>query len=146
MERKRTNIHDATWEDATNPRGDNWRFLDLSGDHLGVRIEKLPPGGTSSYHHFHTQEEEHVLILEGSATLFLGAEQHAVGEGDHFCFLAGQEEGHHFENTGTKALKFLVFGERKSGDVVVYPEHGTMYLKALGGKLVNYAERESEDG
>lgn len=146
MDRKRTNINDAKWEEGANPRGEVWRHLDLSGDHLGVRVEELPTGGTSSYHHFHTEEEEHVLILEGSATLFLGAEQHAVGKDDHFCFPANREEAHHFENTGSEPLKFLVFGERKPGDVVVYPDHGTMYLRALGGKLVNYSERESEEG
>lgn len=145
MDRKPINIDTAKWEGGTNSRGESWRYLDLSGDHLGVRLEELPPGGTSSYHHFHTEEEEHVLILEGTATLFLGAEQHAVGKGDHFCFLANHEEAHHFENTGSKPLKFLVFGERKPGDLVVYPDHGTMFLRALGGKLVNYAERDPEE-
>jgi len=62
-----TNAPDA-WREEQTPRGETWRYLDLSGEHLGVRIEELQPGASSSVHHYHTLEEEHVLVLEGAAT------------------------------------------------------------------------------
>ena len=67
MSKEFKNIDTSPWEE----RG-SWRFIDLSGEHLGVRIEEIPPGGSSSIHHYHTEEEEHVLVLEGEATLVLG--------------------------------------------------------------------------
>lgn len=149
MERRVTNIHDATFEEITTPRGETLRQLDLSGDHLGVRIEDLPPGGTSSFHHYHTLEEEHVLVMSGSATLHLGSEEHALYEGDHVCFMAGNPVPHHIENRSSSNFKFLVFGERIHGDTVFYPNGPVMMLKALGGALFTYQERgatEREEG
>ena len=67
-----TNIEQADYK-AGEPGSDGstWRYLDLSGEHLGVRIEELAPGASSSHHHHHTAEEEHVVVLNGEATLHL---------------------------------------------------------------------------
>ena len=134
---KISNIDDD-WKEEQNLRGETWRFRDLSGEQLGARIEELSPGGTSSEHHFHTSEEEHVIVLEGFATLILGDEQHELNPGDHVWFKAGEETPHHIENTSDNAFRFLVFGERKADDVVVYPEHQVMMIKSLGFKQFTY--------
>jgi len=128
MDRK--NIYDSEWEQQETPRG-TWRYLDISGEHLGLRIERLEPGGTSSIHHYHTLEEEHVIALDGDATLVLGADEHAVGRGDHVWFRAGDELGHHFVNRSSAPFTFLVVGERKRGDVCIYPDQGVASIKAL---------------
>jgi len=139
MAKKFTNIDEAEWED----RG-SWRFLDLSGEHLGMRLEETPPGGNSSIHHYHTLEEEHVIVLEGEATLILGSEEYPIRKGDHFWFKAAEELAHHIENRTTKPFKFLVVGERKRGDVVVYPDKQVMIVKALeGAKQYDYKQRET---
>ena len=49
MSHEITNIETAQWREDTNARGGTWRYIDLSGDHLGVRIEELAPGEHSSY-------------------------------------------------------------------------------------------------
>ena len=134
---KISNIDDD-WKEEQNLRGESWRFRDLSGEQLGVRIEELSPGGTSSEHHYHTSEEEHVIVLEGSATLILGDDRHELISGDHVWFKAGEETPHHIENTSGSAFRFLVFGERKSDDVVIYPEHQVMMIKSLGFKQFTY--------
>lgn len=139
------NIHKVPWVEATNDRGERWKSIDLSGERLGVRIEELPPGGSSSVHHYHTQEEEHVLVLEGSATLILGSAEIEIEAGDHAWFPAGREEAHHLENRSSGNFRFLVFGERLSGDVVFYPDHQVALVKALGWKQVTYRERTKPD-
>lgn len=141
MDHTVTNIHDTPLNEETNPRGEVWRYIDLSGDHLGVRVELLEPGETSSVHHYHTQEEEHVLALAGTATLVLGSEELELNAGDHVCLPAGDDTAHHIVNRSERDFRFLVFGERKSGDVVVYPEHQVMLVKALGPRAVNYTDR-----
>ena len=133
-----TNINDAAWQEGQSPRGEYWRFLDLSGEHLGVRIEAIPPGGTTSDHHYHTLEEEHVIVLEGNATLFLGSQQYPLKGGDHVWFAAGIEEAHHIENTSTEDFKLLVFGERKREDVVFYPEKNIVMFKSPSLKKFTY--------
>jgi uncharacterized cupin superfamily protein len=134
MKKRVTNIHTATYEQGESQRGEaTWRFLDLSGEHMGVRVEETPPRGTSSHHHYHLQEEEHVLVLAGSATLHLGDAAVELNEGDHVWFPAGEEVPHHIENTSSKPFRFLVFGERKAEDVVFYPRGSVMLVKSARG-------------
>ena len=114
MSEQITNIYAARMETRQSPRGEaDWRCLELSGEHLGVRVEELPPGSNSSYHHYHTAEEEHVLVLKGTATLHHGDDAIAIDEGDHLLFPAGVETAHHIENTSSEPFTYLVFGERK---------------------------------
>jgi uncharacterized cupin superfamily protein len=137
-----TNINSESLHETTTDRGEAFRQLDLSGDRLGVRVEELDPGSSSSIHHFHTAEEEHVIALAGSATLHVGNELLAIKEGDHCCFLAGTEVAHHIRNDSAEPFRFLVFGERNPHDVVVYPEHQVMLVKALGYKQFTYRPRQ----
>jgi uncharacterized cupin superfamily protein len=135
------NIFESPWEMKETPRGGIWKYLDISGEHLGLRLEELAPGATSSIHHFHTLEEEHVIVLEGEASLVLGGEEHRVTRGDHVWFKAGEEVGHHIVNRSDRPFKFLVIGERKEGDVVFYPEAGVATVKALGWKQYDVKQR-----
>src|SRR5262245_10035271 len=66
-----SHVEAMAWKEQQGLDGKPYRFKDLSGQHIGVFIEELPPGSPSSMHHFHTLEEEHVMILEGEATLIL---------------------------------------------------------------------------
>lgn len=144
---RKTNINAAEYtEEAPSARdGATGRTLDLSGAHLGVRIEEADAGGTSSYHHFHTAEEEHVLVLKGTGTLHLGDEHIDLAEGDHVWFPAGEETPHHLENTSTEPFRYLVFGERKQDDVVFYPESSVVLVKsAKGFQLYNYEKRQAD--
>ena len=137
------NIYSDTYEQAESPRGDPFRFLDLSGEHLGVRIEEISPDADTSYHHYHASEEEHVLILEGAATLHLGQDEVPLAVGDHVCFEAGCEEPHHIRNSSGAPLKLLVFGERKSDEVVFYPDAKVMLVRADGQQqLYDYEAKE----
>jgi uncharacterized cupin superfamily protein len=138
MSKKFENIDEAVWAEGKDSTNHLWRHIDLSGEHLGVRIEEISPGGSSSVHHYHTLEEEHVIMLEGAATLVLGTEEHILREGDHLWFEAGREEAHHIENRTSEMCKFLVFGERNKQDIVVYPEHKVMLVKALGNSQFTY--------
>lgn len=138
------NINDAPFEEIETPRGETLRQLDLSGSHLGVRIEVLPPGGTSSIHHYHTLEEEHVLVISGSGTLHLGSDEHELREGDHVCFAAGEPTPHHIENRSRDSFKFLVFGERNPGDTVFYPNGPVMLVRAARGALYTYKDYQPD--
>ena len=101
-----------------------------------MRVESLDPGATSSVHHYHTKEEEHLLVLEGAATLHMDSGDHELKAGDHVFFPAGSDDAHHIENTSNTPFKFFVFGERHADDVVYYPRDGTKLLKDGEVRLV----------
>ena len=130
-----THINNAKMEVRHSARGESdWRCLDLSGEHLGVRIEELPPGSNSSYHHYHTAEEEHVLVMQGTGTLHLGQEAIEITSGDHIVFPAGEALPHHIENTSAQPITYLVFGERRTDDVVMYPDSSIALVKSSQGQ------------
>lgn len=141
-----TNIEEAPLEVRQSARDEaDWRCLDLSGEHLGVRIEELPPGSNSSYHHYHTAEEEHVLVLSGSATLHLGDQAFDIVKGDHILFRAGDETAHHIENSSAEPFTYLVFGERKQNDVVIYPDSAIALVKSSQGhRWYNFSDYTPE--
>lgn len=126
-----THVDDLAWTEDIGAGNTPYRSKDLSGEHIGVHIEELPPGSLSSVHHYHTLEEEHVLMLEGEAVLVLGNEETKVRAGDHIWFGANVHVAHHLENRSDTVCRFLVFGERTANDIVVYPEHNVMLMKAL---------------
>ncbi len=147
MDARITNIHTTAFAEIKSPRDEPvGRSLNLDGEHLGVRIEVLPPGSSSSYHHYHSAEEEHVLLLEGNATLYLGDQPIALKAGDQVLFPAGNEVAHHIENRSNEPVKYLVFGERKADDIVFYPEGAVMLVKsAAGHRWYDYVTRSPED-
>ena len=134
-----TRTAEATWQHETY-RDLDCAFVDLSGDKLGARLEEIPPGQASSYHHFHTAEEEHVLVLAGSGELVRGTKRITIDAGDHVWFQAGEEIAHHIENNSSAPLRYFVFGERLTNDVVVYPDHDVMLVKGLGSRQFRIKE------
>jgi uncharacterized cupin superfamily protein len=116
------------------------------GYRVGVQLEELPPGKQSAPHHFHLQEEEHLLVLSGSCTLRLGDERLPLREGDYACFPAGQRVGHCLVNEGTEPCRLLVIGERRPDDVCVYPDSGKVKVRALEEIYDRSALREYWDG
>lgn len=128
---------DTEW--TVEPGNENdFRFKDLSGHNIGARIELLLPGEPSSYHHYHTAEEEHLFMLSGEATLVFDDAETLCTAGDHIWFRAGDERAHHFVNRSEEPCSYLVFGERKEEDVVVYPEAQVMLIKALNRRQFTY--------
>ncbi len=128
------------WEELRGPGGLSWHVKDLSGERIGARFEQLAPGAQSSFHHYHTVEEEHVLMVDGAVTLVSDDGEHTLTAGDHVWFPAGRTIAHHLENRGAAPCSYLVFGERTDNDVVVYPEHDVMLLKSLGRRQFRATE------
>jgi uncharacterized cupin superfamily protein len=102
------------------------------GSHVGVNIDELEPGRFSNHFHYHLAEEEHILILQGSATLILGEKSYVLGEGSYCCFPAGQKAGHHLFNHTSSLCRFMTIGENKPDDTCVYPKLGTALSKRTG--------------
>ena len=130
-------IEQLAWEEWSEGQrfGGRVRVLADSrrhGLHVGVLIEELPPGKQSCPAHYHMREEEHVLMLEGRATLRLGEERIELTAGDFVTFPAGQALGHCLINEGDAPCRYLVIGERDPADVCVYPDSNKILVRATG--------------
>ncbi len=87
---------------------------------FGVQIETLPPGSASSMRHWHSLEDEFVLILDGTLTLIEDGGETPLGPGEAAAFPAGRPNGHHLVNRSDAHASFLVAGSRDPADICFY--------------------------
>lgn len=130
------NTEDLPWVDWSEGTrfGSRYRVLSntRAGARIGVIVEELAPGKQSAPAHYHHGEEEHVLVLDGHATLRLGPRRLPLGPGDYVRFPAGQTEGHCLLNEGTEVCRYVVIGDRNPLDVCVYTDTGRIAVEATG--------------
>jgi uncharacterized cupin superfamily protein len=111
------------------------------GRKIGVSYEELPPGKQSVPFHYHMLEEEHIIALEGEATLRLGEEHYRIKAGDYVGFPAGQRAGHCLINESDAPFRFLMIGDREPNEVCVYPDSSKVLVSALGRAIFGDGER-----
>ena len=124
------------WQEFMHGERYGMRFQVLSdfggGSQITVANEILPPGRQANQLHYHLLEEEHVLVLEGSMTVQLGAARHVVHAGHYVCFPAGQKVGHALVNHTDAPCRYLVLGNPQKHDVAVFPETGRVSVRLTG--------------
>ena len=89
---------------------------------FGINLVRLAPGGSSSWRHAHSKQDEFVYVMEGELVLETEAGQQTVQPGTCVGFPAGAGDAHRFLNATEKDASFLVVGDRTLGDVVDYPD------------------------
>lgn len=79
---------------------------------FGANIVILAPGAKSSLRHWHEQQDEFVMVTQGTCTLIDDDGEHEMTVGDCATFKAGDPNGHHFVNQTDDEASFLVIGTR----------------------------------
>jgi len=139
--------------------GSRWRTLsDTRGADkrkIGVSYEELAPGKQSCPFHYHMIEEEHIIALEGEATLRLGEARYPIKAGDYVGFPAGQRAGHCLVNESDKPFRFIMIGDNAPNEVCVYPDSNKVSISALNregerailrnGERLDYWDGERKD-
>ena len=105
--------------------GSSWRRLGraagLTG--LGVNLSRIPPGVWSSQRHWHSHEDEFVMVIEGELVLVTDAGEETLGPGDCAGFKAGDADGHHLINRSDHEAVVLEVGlHQTERDRCVYPD------------------------
>ena len=54
---------------------------------FGVNLSRMPPGVWSSQRHWHSHEDEFVMVLEGDLTLVTDAGEETLGPGEPGAYL-----------------------------------------------------------
>ena len=107
-----------------------------------VNRDRLAPGGQTAPLHWHTAEQELVLVLAGTPTLHQrsGAPGFSGGErtelvlqpGDLVHFGPNVPVAHRLSNQSEGDCLLLVVGKDDPTDVVVFPDEGRVFVRALG--------------
>ena len=97
----------------------------------GLQHVSVCAGRRSSVRHCHSREDEIFVVLEGSGTLLLGDERHAVRPGSVVSRPAGTGVAHSFE-AGDDPLVLLAYGTRDPDDTCWYPDSRKISSRGLG--------------
>src|SRR6476661_1222240 len=76
-----------------------WQLGEAAGlTQFGVNLLRLDPGVWSSQRHWHTAEDEFVMVLEGEVVLVTEAGEEVLRAGDCAGFRAGEPDAHQLQN------------------------------------------------
>jgi len=89
---------------------------------FGVNIVVLAPGAKSSLRHWHLNEDEFVIVTEGTCTLVDDDGRHEMSVGACAAFPAGVANGHHLLNETDEEARFLVVGTKAPHEVATYSD------------------------
>lgn len=98
------------------------RIGDLAGfEDFGASHVVLKPGGISSQRHWHEDEDELVVMLEGEAVLVEDGSRVPMRPGNIAIFPKGAANGHHLVNESDADCAFIAVGRKPAG-VAHYPD------------------------
>ncbi len=81
----------------------------------------LPPGAASSLRHYHTSEDELVIVLSGELILLTNAGETPMRAGDIASFPKGVADAHCFVNRSTAPAVLLAIGDNRDDDTLRLP-------------------------
>lgn len=101
------------------PLTNQWKL-----NQFGVNRVELPPGAWSTNRHYHTRNDELVIVISGELTLVTGDGEELLGPGDCVGFAAGVENAHHLQNRGKQPAVYYDIGGRDAWDRSRFPDIG----------------------
>ena len=99
---------------------------------FGVNLTRLPPGGWSSQRHWHSHEDEFVVVLEGELTLVEDGGETLLRAGECAAFPGKSGNGHHLINKSGETAVYLEVGSRDPADVTTCSDIDMMSTNADG--------------
>jgi uncharacterized cupin superfamily protein len=99
------------------------RLADAAGlTQFGVNIVTLDPGAKASLRHWHLNEDEFAMVLEGELILVEEGGETPMHPGDCAAWKAGIADGHRLINRSAAPARFLVVGTNAPDEVVTYAD------------------------
>jgi len=112
---------------------------DLGAIKLFFDIKELLPGQLSYPYHFHSDNEEVFIIIEGEATLRQNNKKRIVKKGDLIFFPNTVEGAHQLYNHSGQSVKYLDLSTNLGIDICQYPDSGK--INAGSANIFKMADR-----
>lgn len=106
---------------------------------IGINLTVVPPHAKAFPRHYHYQNHEMFIVLEGSGTLHFGDEDFALKPLDVINIEAGTGIPFQIDNTSDADLKYLALSTLDPTDVFVYPDSNKMGIMAMGAPFRDLA-------
>ena len=122
------NIYEPEWNRESDMEGfsykDCWLGEQAGSERLGASLYEIEPGQATFPYHWHTANEEVLLVLEGTVTLRDPSGAREVEAGGVVSFPRGERGAHQLLNRGDERARFIVMSEMNWPDPCVYPDSG----------------------
>ena len=116
---------------------------------LGFHTKIMEPKTFSCPYHWHTGEEELVIVLEGEATVRNNGEFRIIKAGDLIYYGTGPESVHHMYNHTDQPFKYFVLSNMIIEEKCFYPDskkENDQGLVTQNGVKVEYFKDEEDPG
>ncbi|KAB7648450.1 cupin domain-containing protein [Polymorphobacter fuscus] len=115
--------------------GRRWRAVGAAGGltQFGANLVTLPPGAWSSQRHWHSAEDELIIVVAGTLVLVEDDGETTLVAGDIAALPAGVANGHHLQNRSAAPATLLAIGtDRPDSDSCHYPDIDMFWSGATG--------------
>lgn len=122
VEPSTTSAYPEPFKSAHHGRAKRLLTKALGLTQFGVNLTHLAPGGGSALRHWHSHEDEFVMVLSGSPTLITDDGEQQLQPGVTVGFPAGVKNGHCIVNNTDEPVTILEVGSRDMRDEGNYPD------------------------
>jgi uncharacterized cupin superfamily protein len=120
------NLFDPEFDDETERRGFACRRARLGrqagAEALGASLYEVPPGQATFPYHWHSANEELLIVLRGRPSLRTSQGWRQLSEGEVVAFPTGERGAHQVLNRTEEVVRFLVVSEMKAPEMSLYPD------------------------
>jgi uncharacterized cupin superfamily protein len=151
------NVFDPEFEEPTGRPGFTYRRArigwDAGSERLGASLYEVEPGNACFPYHWHSANEEMLIVLSGRPTLRSPKGERVLEEGEVVAFPVGEEGAHQVINRGDGPVRFLIVSEMNPVDLNGYPDTGKIVAMnrapgsraAPGSRFLSFHESDAVD-
>jgi uncharacterized cupin superfamily protein len=136
------NVFGPEFDEPTDRPGFTYRRARIGwqagSERLGASVYEVEPGNACFPYHWHSANEEMLIVLSGRPTLRTPAGERVLEEGEVVAFRLGEEGAHQVVNRSEGTVRFLIVSEMNPVDLNGYPDSGKILAtnRAPGGRPV----------
>jgi uncharacterized cupin superfamily protein len=100
----------------------------VAGDLLGASVYELAPGAKWARLHIHYANEEMIVVLSGTPTLYTLQGSRDLATGEVVACRRGPQGAHRLENHSSEATRVLIVSTMEMPEIVEYPEQSEVFV------------------
>ena len=120
------NVFEPRFDDEPRREGFSYRRARLGrqagAERLGASLYELPTGQATFPYHWHSANEELLIVLRGRPSLRGPDGWRELDEGEVVSFPTGERGAHQVLNRSAETVRFLVLSEMNAPEMSLYPD------------------------
>jgi len=125
-----TNVFDPEFDSDQDREGFTYRRARIGWqagtERLGASLYEVPPGQATFPYHWHSANEEMLVVLSGRPSLRSPDGWRELDEGEVVAFRTGEDGAHQIVNRSDVPVRLLVVSEMNAPELSGYPDTGKL--------------------